>query len=181
MRKAFALIISLVLIFVCVPGCSKKIKDIDKPEEPVTLEQVNTDGRYVARAYLESIFSNNRELFVSCYLDGFIDRIEKKSGKNVFEEYKTSLTSISATVTGTAFNDYREYTVENGFDAASMRSGISFLTGLNYSDIEQIQLQKITVFFKSGEETANSDFYYVVYKTGGKWYMLESYDGKMKF
>ena len=181
MRKALALIVSVMLIIVCIPGCSKKIKDIDKPEAPVTLEQVNTDGRYVARAYLESIFSDNRELFVKCYIDGFVERLEKKSGKNIFEEYKKSLTSINAKVVGTAFNDYREFTVENGFDPASMRSGISFLTGLDYSAIEQIQLQKITVFFKNGEETASSDFYYVVYKTGGKWYMLESYDGQMRF
>lgn len=180
MRKLLAVLVSMAAVLTLIGGCTKQLKEVDRPEDPVTLEQVNTEGKYAARAFLESIFANNRDLFVKCYPDGFVEKLEKKSGKDVFEEYKV-LTQIKSTMIGTAFDDLRDFTVENGFDPAQMRSGISYATGIEYSDIEAIQLQKIKVFFSNGEEMASSDFYYIVYKTGGKWYVLETYDGNVRF
>ena len=74
---------------------------------------------------------------------------------------------------GSASAGYKECTVENGFDVATMRARICFATGFQYSDVGQIQIQKISVQFMNEKDARLNDFYFIVYEKGGSWYMFE--------
>lgn len=181
MRK-IAVSIVLILVFVlCFAGCSGKEEEIISKEQktyedPVTLEQVNTDGRYVARAFLESIFSDNKDLFEKCYPAGFIDRVNQAAGGDIYEQYR-SVANISGEISGTAYVDSRDVKAENGMDEAPLRSRICMTSGFEYSEVGLIQIQKIRGFFANDLESIESDFYIVVYEADGNWYMLETYKG----
>ena len=84
-------------------------------------------------------------------------------------------------ITGTAFVSYKDYSLPNGYDEAAMRSRICMVTGLDYSAVGRIQIQKIRVFFQNANESAVSDFYYLVYESNGSWYLLEGYRGDAGF
>ena len=168
------ILISIVMIMVAVfflPGCSSDNKSF-KIEKPVTLKQVNSDGKYVARAFLESIFNDDREMFNKCYPDGFVDSLNNSSGSDLFSVY-SQLTDINGSLSGTGYAGSKDYTIDNGFDESLMKSRICLTTGIEYSDVEKIQIQKITARFVNSVETVDSDFYFVVYKSGGNWYFLE--------
>ena len=59
-----ALTISLVFVLF-ITGCSSK-PQAARPEQQITMEQVNTEGKYVARAFIESIFTDNKAMFDKC-------------------------------------------------------------------------------------------------------------------
>ena len=65
MRKTEVCFVLITVLLFCFAGCSGK-KNTTGYEDPVTLEQVNTEGRYVARGFLEAIFTDDRELFNKC-------------------------------------------------------------------------------------------------------------------
>ena len=179
MRKVLsALTISLVFVLF-ITGCSGK-PQVARPEQQITMEQVNTEGKYVARAFIESIFTDNKAMFDKCYPDGFFERINDSSESALYDQYR-SVMKIDATVNGTASTGYRDYCLANGDDEAVMRSNICLLTGFEYSSVGRIQIQKVTVFFSKGNESASADFYYVVYEANGSWYMLEGYQGETGF
>ena len=175
MRKTAVCFVLITVLIFCFAGCSGK-KNTTGYEDPVTLEQVNTEGRYVARGFLEAIFTDDRELFNKCYPDGFIDRVNMAAGSDIFEQYR-SVADINAVISGTAYVDSRDATVENGFDAAMLRSKICMTSGFEYSEVGAIQIQKIKGFFKNDVESIDSDFYFVVYEACGNWYMFETYKG----
>ena len=60
MHKIISAFIFLFVFVIVLTGCGKKDENVIKAESPVTVSQVNTEGRYVARAFLESIFSDDR-------------------------------------------------------------------------------------------------------------------------
>jgi len=180
MRKKFSLIAILMVFVMVLAGCGKSAATVIKAETPVSMEQVNTEGKYVARAFLESIFTDDREMFYKCYPSGYIERLGEASDVDVFEEFKNVMT-VNAQVTGTAYAGSVDCTVANGYDEASMRSGICFVTGLEYSSVGKIQIQKIKVFFTNGTERVDTDFYFVVYESDGVWYLSENYRGDKKF
>ena len=173
MRRIISvLILSLGLIFV-ISGCGAKTQEI-MPEQQVTMEQVNTEGKYVARAFLEAVFTDNRAMFDKCYPQGFFERMGDNTGEDLYAQYR-NIMRINANVNGTASTGYKDYCLANGYDEAAMRSRICLLTGFEYSSIGLIQIQKVTVFFSNGSEKIDTDFYYVVYEINGSWYMLESF------
>ncbi len=180
MRKAAVLLITFMVLVFGISGCNEIKEQPFKIEDPVTIEQVNTGGKYVARAFLESIFTDDRELFNKCYPDGYLERLGKAAGADVFEQYK-SVMKVGSAVMGTASVDYRDYTIENGFDQASMKAHICLNTEAEYSEISQIQLQKIGVRFSGAGDTMDTYFYFVVYERNGNWYMLETFKGEMEF
>ncbi len=173
MRRMMAAVTAVIVLILCFAGCGSKQSAVTI-DSPVTIEQVNTESRYVARAFLESIYSDNEAMFRKCYPDGFIDNVSQAAETNIFESYKNVM-KINAVVTGTIDSGYQDFCVANGFDEASMRSRISFLTGLDYSVIGIIRIQKVSVVYKNSSETAVVDFYYIVYESGGSWYMLEGF------
>ena len=179
MRKLLSAM-ALVLVFVFVlTGCGSKAPEI--PVEPqVTMEQLNTSGEYVARGFIEALFTDNRAMFDKCYPDGFFDKLGESSADDLYSQYR-SVMKINAVVNGTKTSGYRDYCVANGYDEASMRSGICLLTGFEYSDVGRIQIQKVTVYFSDGTDTASADFFYVVYEHCGSWYMLEGCQKEMEF
>ncbi len=179
MRKTLSAI-ALILVFVfAFTACDGKDKG-PQIEPQVTMEQVNTSGEYVARAYMESLFTDNRAMFDKCYPEGFLDKLGESSGDDLYSQYREVM-KIDAVVNGTASTGYRDYSVANGYDEASMRSAICFVTGFEYSTIGRIQIQKVTVFFSKNTESATVDFYYVVYEINGSWYMLEGCQNDVEF
>ena len=173
MRRMMAAAIAVMLLVLCITGCAGKEQKI-VPEAPVTIDQVNTDGRFVARGFLEALFTDNRAMFDKCYPEGFFERLGDISGDDLYGQYR-NIFNIRASVSGTASAGYKDYCLANGYDEAVMRSRICLLTGFEYSSIGLVQIQKVTVFFSSGTENVTADFYYVVYEAGGSWYMLEGY------
>ncbi len=179
MRKVLAFIMLMVFSVFSFAGCSKPSQEIG-PEAPVTMEQVNTDGQYVARAYIESLFTDNRAMFEKCYPEGFLDKLGRASNSDLYDQYR-SVMNINSTVLGTASAGHKDYTMENGFDEAGMRASICMITGLDYSAVGLIQIQKVKVFFSNGQESMASDFIYIVFESNGSWYMLESYQSDAEF
>ena len=179
MRKTLSAI-ALILVFVfAFTACDGKDKG-PQIEPQVTMEQVNTSGEYVARAYMESLFTDNRAMFDKCYPEGFLDKLGESSGDDLYSQYREVM-KIDAVVNGTASTGYRDYSVANGYDEASMRSAICFGICFEYSTIGRIQIQKVTVFFGKNTESATVDFYYVVYEINGSWYMLEGCQNDVEF
>jgi hypothetical protein len=133
MRKVLAFIMLMVFSVFSFAGCSKPSQEIG-PEAPVTMEQVNTDGQYVARAYIESLFTDNRAVFEKCYPEGFLDKLGRASNSDLYDQYR-SVMNINSNVLGTASAGHKDYTMENGFDEAGMRASICMITGLDYSAV----------------------------------------------
>ena len=59
-----------------------------------------------------------------------------------------------------------------------MRSRISRVTGLEYSEIGLIKVEKIKAYFKSDTEEADTEFRFIVFENAGSWYMFETYRGE---
>ncbi|MBR3342196.1 MAG: hypothetical protein IKG30_11325 [Clostridiales bacterium] len=175
MRRFLTIVTVIIAVVLVFSACSKKKSDkrVVSVESPVIMEQVNTESNYVARAYLESLFLGDEEMFDKCYPEGFVKLLGEANDVDVFEVYKKAV-NINGDIIGTANAGSTEYTMENGFDQAGMKSRIAHVTGLEYSDIEQIRLQKVRACFTNGVELAESEFSFIVYKTNGSWYMLES-------
>ena len=175
MRKILIPIVVLALTVIVFTACSK-----DKTtrltlmvEPPVTVEQVNADSGKVARAYIESLCFGNKEMFGKCYPEGFLEALGNSAGVDIYEQYREAM-KINASLVGTADAGYKDCTIENGYDPAFVKSRISHVTGIEYSDIGQIRSQKITACFTNQVDTANTDFKFIVYEVGGTWYLLET-------
>lgn len=167
-----AVIAACILIFAaCSKNKNTKITLMVEP--PLTIDQVNADSGKVARAYLESLFFGNKEMFTKCYPDGFIENLGNANGVDIYEQYREAM-KINASLVGTADAGYKDCTIENGYDPAFVKSRISHVTGIDYSDIGQIRSQKITACFTNQVDTANTDFKFIVYEVGGTWYLLET-------
>lgn len=177
MRKTTTLLVLIIAVVMLFSACSKDTKPTIQVDLPVSMEQVNTDGQYVARAYLESLFLGDEAMFDKCYPDGFIDRLEEINDVNVFERYRDTL-RINGDIVGTRNDGYVEYTLANGYDEAGMKSRICHVTGFEYSEVGQIRIQKIKACFTNSVETVEADFSFYVYEVNGSWYMLEGVVGQ---
>jgi len=177
MRKLTVVLAAVMVMVMVFTGCGAKEVTV---EAPVTVDQVHTEGKYAARAFIESLFKDDRALFEACYPEGFLNDLNASAGVDVFEQYK-SVMKVSGQFVGTGYADYREYTVANGYDEAFIRSRITNVTGLQYSQVGQVQLQKIKVFFQYDTEQVNTDFYIIVYESQGAWYVLESINVERTF
>ena len=182
MRKLLASFTALFIIVFALTGCTKEPETSNAQtfDALVTTEQANTDSTYAARAYIESLFLNNRALFECCYPSGFLDRLNESAGVDVYETYR-SVFVISGTFLGTSAPDYRIVAVENGFDEGYMRSRIGSVTCTDYSDIGVIKIQKVKVYFQYDSGVLNTDFYIITYEVNGSWYVLESVNGQWEF
>ena len=177
MRKTASVLVLLISLVMLFSACNKETPLVTNVEPPVTIEQVNTDSRYVARAYLESLFLGDEAMFDQCYPEGFIERLEEINNVDVFERYRDTL-RINGDIVGTCNDSYVDVTLENGYDQAGMKSRICHVTGFEYSEIGQIRIQKIKACFTNGVETVESDFSFYVYEVNGSWYMLEGVVGQ---
>ena len=88
MRKITAAALALFIFMISITACSNPQSTGNGAETPVTVEQENTEGKLVARAYIESLFWENQALFEGCYPEGFLDRLNSAAEVNVFDEYK---------------------------------------------------------------------------------------------
>ena len=170
MRKILAVLMTLVFLL-GFAGCSNNKVDFEY-EDFVTEEQLNTEGRFVARGYIESLFLGNREMFNKCFPEGYVEDLGKAAGIDVFDQFAAA-TVISGTYMGDACREYRDVTVQNGYDVASLRSRICRVAACEYSDIGNIRIQKVQVLFMNSKEKKVADFYFIVYEMDGIWYMCE--------
>ena len=171
MRKVFAVVLALVF-GLSVFGCSSDPYKDFFCEDLVTMEQLNTDSKYVARGYLEALFLNNREMFGKCFPEGYIEDMEKVIGGDVFDQFANT-TVLGGDFLGSASTEYRDATVNNGYDVASLKSRICRVAACEYSDIGNIRIQKVQVLFMNSKEKKDADFYFIVYEMDGIWYMYE--------
>ena len=171
MRKYIAVLVTICFILTVFAGCSSKEEQFTA-EDFVTLEQLNTDGKYVARGFFESIYTYDENMFEQCFPDGYVKALSDAAGGNVFEQYKNTM-NLGGTFMGSASAGFKECTVENGFDVATIRAKICFATGFQYNDVGQIQIQKIRVQFMNEKSSMINEFYFIVYEKGGSWYMYE--------
>ena len=176
MRKLLSAMFVLVFTLTVLTACSAGDKGT-VAEDPVTIEQINSEGRLVSRAYIESLFTDDRQRFYACYPAGFVDELCEASGVDVFDEFK-KLTVLNGVFLGTSFVDEADYTLANNCDEAYMRSRISRVTGLEYSEIGLIKVEKIKAYFKSDTEEADTEFRFIVFENAGSWYMFETYRGE---
>lgn len=176
MRKVLAIILSVVFCFALF-GCSSDPAKDFVFEDLVTMEQLNTEGKYVARGYLESLFLNNREMFNNCFPEGYVEDLEKVAGGDVFEQFAKT-TIISGDFIGAATTDYIDVSVNNGYDVATIRSQICRVANCEYSDIGNIQIQKVQILFLNNKKKVVTDFYFTVYEMDGRWYMYELWSTK---
>ena len=170
MRKILAVLMTCVFLL-GFAGCSNNKVDFEY-EDFVTMEQLNTDGKYVARGYIESLFLGNREMFNKCFPEGYVEDLGKAAGIDVFDQFAAA-TVISGTYMGDACREYRDVTVQNGYDAATFRSRICRVANCQYSDVGNVQIQRVQVLYKNAKVEKIADFYLTVYEIGGTWYMYE--------
>ena len=180
MRKITAAVLVLFIFMISLTACNNPQPANTTIETPVTVETANAEGRYVARAYIESLFWGNRALFEACYPEGFLTKLGNSAGVDIYDEYK-KIFNMSGTFLGTVTLDYRDITLANGYDEAYMRSRISTVTGFGYSDVEVMQIQKVQVVFEYDSQELHTDFYVIVYKAGGSWYVLETLNSDVGF
>ena len=100
MRKILSVLILVLVMVMALTACDSKTEK-PGPEQQVTMEQVNSEGKYVARAFIESIFTDNKAMFDKCYPDGFFDRMGETSGDDLYGQYRNVM-KINANVNGTA-------------------------------------------------------------------------------
>ncbi|GEM_PF-1030298 len=181
MKKVIATIIIMSAMLFSLTSCTKLPLTGMDIADPVTMEQLNTDGEYVSRGFIESIFNDNEEMFNSCFPEGFIESINADSDTTVFEEYKSVLT-IDGDFLGTMFEAYNNYTAEEGYDEDEMRLSISLITGIPEEDIGDLQIDKIKVYFRDDEGNAAQSIYFLVYSYQGSWYMynVQNEDAEFK-
>ena len=66
-----------------------------------------------------------------------------------------------------------EEAINNGYDVATFRSQICRVANCEYSDIGNIQIQKVQVLYMNSKAKMIADFYLTVYEIDGTWYMYE--------
>ena len=96
----------------------------------------------------------------------------KVIGGDVFDQFANT-TVLGGDFLGSASTEYRDATVNNGYDVASLRSRICRVAACEYSDIGNIRIQKVQVLFMNSKEKKVADFYFIVYEMDGIWYMYE--------
>lgn len=178
MRKLSVVLVTLMVFVMVFTGCGKK--ETKGPEAFVTADQVHNDGQHAARAYVESLLKGDKDLFLVCYPDGFIDALNASAGVDVFEEYRKAV-KFNGEFLGTSFVDYKDFIQQNGYDDQYMRSRISSVMAIPYEEIGVIRVEKISAYFVYDGEQVNTNFFVVVFEYQGGWYVIESLSGKGEF
>ncbi len=163
-----AILMVLVMIVTMFTGCNKANVD-----EPVTIENVNLSSVNVASSFIQSIFTQDREMFYKVYPENFYIYMEDDNF-DPFEEY-VSLIDPNFTYYGLAAAREEVLTEENGYDLMYLRTSISLAHTVQESAIQSLSLVKLRVYFtKDGDDDfATSDVYILTYKMDNTWYVFE--------
>ena len=179
MRKTFGLILALVMIF-AVAGCNNNNVSKMDVDTPVTADQVNTASDFVVRGFLESVFTNNRDLFVKCFPESLIEETEK-AGIDLFAQYTEALEDDGKFV-GTQYLNYNELSIDGGYsDAESYRADIAKLVGTTPDEIKSMHIDHIKVYFEVEGTNRYSEIYAIAYEYSGAWYMYELQNSESDF
>ena len=178
MRKTISVFIAVVILCLAFAGCGKSGSKPSQTEAPVTLEQLNTDPRFVARGFLEAVLSGDKSMYLKCYPDCLTEG-EDTSLFDYFDAYK-DLEVFNSDIKGTMCAGTLDVSMEKGFDEAIYRSQISSATGINYNDIGQMKIVQVNVLFANDEQSDNATVFYIVYEFDGSWYMYDIYQPEVE-
>lgn len=142
-----------------------------KVDDPVTMNGLHTSPEYVCRGFVQSIFTNDEEMFYECFYDGEVIKEEN----DLFAEYQ-KMTNDGYVFLGNKFVDIRPCQSEFGYDYDNMKDNISVFNGVDESKIDDIQQVDIKTFFENDGHNESVEFYSIVYKAEGKWYFFSLMD-----
>ena len=173
------LIITLFAGFVFT-GCDRNAVTKMDLDDPVAIEDVNKSSAQVVRAYFESIYTSNREIFEKCYPETFISEL-KDEDIDLYDEYTQSLV-VPGTFIGTQYLKYNELSKEGGYDDYDLYiANIAEIQGVDAAKIESMQIVAIKVYFEVDGENKYLEVYSIAYCLEGSWYMYEIQDSSAEF
>lgn len=163
----FVALILLVATLISLVACSGV--SIDKE---VTKEDVNSSPENVCRAFFQSLYTEDDELFTMCFYDGVL---ENDSNISVYDQYQTLL-DPELEFLGTKHIATRPCNIDNGYDYQVMKDNISVFSEIDENLIEDIQLVNVKVFFKLEDQNKSVELFSVVYRVGPDWYFFSIID-----
>lgn len=169
-------IVIVVLMISCFMLIGCKQANVD---DTVTLDNVNTSSILVAEGYIQSIFTEDKDLFYACFPEGVFE-----DDDYAFESFVNSA-SGTGTYLGVKYVNFNKITEENGYDSDYMKSSISLIHGIDESTISDMEIIKLQVCFDSGSSKNydSVDVYIVVYccSTDNLWYAYEMQNSDAEF
>lgn len=179
MRKLISAILLASTLFLLCACDFNSVSSLDI-DDPVTSEQLNTDGAYVARGFFESIFNENEDLFYRCFPADYAESL-KNSDTDLFQQYVNAMQSDS-TFLGTKYRSYNIVSVDAGYDdEESIRENIATFQQQDVEDVGEMQIIKLDVYFRTGGENYNTTIYVMVYEMDGMWYFYELQNSDAEF
>ena len=161
-------------------GCDRNAVTKMDLDDPVAIEDVNKSSAQVVRAYFESIYTSNREIFEKCYPETFISDL-KDEDIDLYDEYTQSLV-VPGTFIGTQYLKYNELSKEGGYDDYDLYiANIAEIQGVDAAKIESMQIVAIKVSFEVEGENKYLEVYSIAYCLEGTWYMYEIQDSSAEF
>lgn len=157
-KKIIACTLALAMS-IGLTACNSGVK-IDDPE---TVDTANLSGENVARAYVQSIFTNDEELFYACYPAEALYHVEGHAGA-YFNEYKAGLDETREYY-GIDYSGTDEFTTADGYDEDYMRMSIALLHEVDEDRVLNIELVKERVYFlNSSNSYVSTDIFMIVYE-----------------
>jgi len=180
MNKRFiSAVLTVAISLGMISGCSTS-----KPDEFVTIDNVNSSSVNVSEGYFQSIFTNDATLFEACYPDSFFYEASgeiRYDPEDMMNELSESLPD-GYVYEGATMSAYNEYTEENGYDYPTLVENINVFHFIPEDDVQEAQIVKLRIFFTTEEgKTATIDVYILVYKTNNAWYVFELQNADAEF
>lgn len=161
----------LIITLMSFTSCSSAFTGVSV-DELVKMEEVNTSPENVCRAYFQSLYQNNQDMFFACFYEGAQNLSDNT---NVFEKYQSEI-DPELEFLGTKHIATRQCNDDNGYNFDDMKDNITFFNDIETSKIEDIQLVNVKVFFKLGKEYKSLEVYSVVYRVENDWYYFTLMD-----
>ena len=171
--KTVSVLLISVFTLICFASCRNvNVDDI------VTLDTVNSTSVKAAEGYMQSLFTDDEELFYACF--------PPETFEEDFDAYGTLKSSLSDQegYLGVKFLASNKFNKENGYDDDEMKTMISLVHGIQEADIIDLELVKLDVCFEgqNNKEYESVTLYIVVYKLNdNNWYVYEAQNSDAEF
>ena len=154
-------------------GC----KNVNVDEE-ITINNCNESAVKVAEGFLQSVFTENEDLFYKCFPDCAFEE-----GDKAFEAYIAGNADAGKFI-GCKYVNFNDYNEDNGYNQEWMKTNISLMHNVEEDDIQKIQIVKIDVCFEGAnkKEYNSVSAYVLVYQLNdNNWYALEIQNSDAEF
>ena len=180
MRRVIASIMVVLAMAMAFTGCSNnEITKMDV-DPAITIEEVNDSSAQVVRAFFESLFNGNREMFEKCFPAEFIAELEEDD-IDLFDQYSKAFV-VDGEFAGTQYINFNELNPESGYDDWEVfKQNIADVQGVDINKIDSMQIVCIKLYFATGEENQYIELYSIAYQMDGSWYMYETQDSDAEF